>query len=232
MKTNSESNISRITGLDALIALLVLGSLWGLSEVALGRVVRELVPPLRAAALTGAGMACMGLFIGMTGKTARLPLVALVAVLATQLCVPLLRCSLLCKANTSLAVMLHGLALAGAVHFLVAAPAGGAVRRGAAAFGAAIVSAAPFYYVGMRLAPCAYLLSFNQPLGVFSFLLREGLVWAAFSAVLFPAGYALGTRLAGPLASFGMARPLLRLAAPGAAIVFCWLAIAALVLAG
>ncbi|MBP7605322.1 MAG: hypothetical protein KBA15_15450 [Spirochaetes bacterium] len=231
MKTDNAS-IYRLAGRDALFALLVLGSLWGLSEVALGQAVRALAPEIRAGVLTGIGMACMGLFIGLTGRPGRLPLLALVTVLATQLCVPLLRCSPLCKANTSLAIMLHGIAIAGAVRLIAAGPGSGAVRRGTAAFAAALVSATVFYYAGMRLAPCAYLLSFNQPLGLFSFMLREGLVWAAFSAALFPAGYALGARWAVPLASYGASRPLMRLAAPGAFVALCWTAIAAVVLVG
>ncbi len=229
MKTDNAS-IYRLAGRDALLALLALGSLWGLSEVALGQVIRVFTPEIRAGVLTGLGMACMGLFVGLTGRPGRMPLLALVTVLATQLCVPLLRCSPLCKANTSLAIMLHGVALAGAVRAIAAAPRGGAVRRGAAAFAAALASAAVFYYAGMRLAPCAYLLSFNQPLGLFSFMLREGLVWAAFSAALFPAGYALGARWAAPLASYGACRPFIRLAAPGALIALCWIAIATAVL--
>ncbi len=116
----------------------------------------------------------MGLFIGMTGRPGACRSRAR-TVLATQLCVPLLRCSPLCKANTSLAIMLHGIALAGAVRVIAAGSGRGVVRRGAAAFAAALASATVFYYAGTRLAPCAYLLSFNQPLGLYSFLLREGL---------------------------------------------------------
>ncbi len=231
MKTDNAS-IYRLTGRDALLALLALGSLWGLSEVALGQAVRALVPEIRAGVLTGVGMACMGLFIGMTGRPGRLPLLALVTVLATQLCVPLLQCSPLCKANTSLAIVLHGIVLAGTVSLIASGSGSGPVRRGAAAFAAALASATVFYYAGMRLSPCSYLLSFNQPLGLFSFLLREGLVWAAFAAVLYPAGYALGARCAGPLAAYGASRPVIRLAAPGVLIALCWIAIATVVLAG
>ncbi len=50
---NENASIYRLTGRDALFALLVLGSLWGLSEVALGQAVRALVPEIRAGVLTG-----------------------------------------------------------------------------------------------------------------------------------------------------------------------------------
>jgi hypothetical protein len=55
--------------------------------------------------------------------------------------------------------------------------------------GAVLLASAAFYIAGMHVAPCAYLLSFKT-LG--AFIVTEGLVWAAFSAILLPLGCAAG----------------------------------------
>ena len=224
---NSEQTERRnIKGKDALIAVLVIGSLWGLSEALMGQVIREIALPLRAGLLTGIGMGCMGFFLGMTGKLKYLPFVALVTMVTTQLCVPVLQCSVLCKANTSLAVILHGISLAG-----VAAIAGNRMKgslwmKSGVAFTAALASATVFYFGGMNLAPCNYLLSFNHSFGLVSFLMKEGLVWGLFCMVLFPAGYYLGERSFRGVDIFRETRPVLCYGSSALVVLVCWISIA------
>jgi hypothetical protein len=63
---------------------------------------------------------------------------------------------------------------------------------GAVGFGSALISSLVFYHAGLRLAPCAYLLSFKASGGILRFILREGVLWAAFSSILLPAGFMAG----------------------------------------
>ncbi len=57
---------------------------------------------------------------------------------------------------------------------------------------AALMASAGFYFIGTRAVPCNYLLSFATPM---SFVVKEGLVWAAFTALLLPLGYLAGEKL-------------------------------------
>jgi hypothetical protein len=96
--------------------------------------------------------------------------------------------------------------------------------RIATGFSAALVAAPVFYFVGMRVAPCNYLLSFNRPEGFVAFMVAEGLVWAAFSALLFPLGWRLGTRLESALPRVRFARPLLYYGTSLGVVACSWIA--------
>ena len=185
---------NRQQGLLRLITgILFFGSLWGLSEVALGGGLRAASFPYRAGLLTAIGMAIMGIALANFRKPLMLVGIGSVAMLVNLLAVPLLHVSVACKANSCIAVGLESASL-GLVAVLLMAKAGGSVyaRMGSGAF-AAVMASAAFYFVGTHVAPCNYLLSFTSP---GTFVVQEGLVWAAFSAVLFPLGYLAGERLA------------------------------------
>jgi len=147
--------------------------------------------PYRAGSLLGIGMASMGIALAIYKRPAMLAGIGLIAASFKLVSVPILHISVLCKANASIAVVLEALVIS-----LVAA---GLMKRmdenvyprmGAGAL-AALISAASFYFVGMRVAPCPYLLSFS-PLG---FMVHEGLIWAVFSTVFLPLGYLAGIKL-------------------------------------
>ena len=190
---DTTNRISDRRGLiDLIIGILVFGSLWGLSEVALGGVLKTAGFPYRSGLLTGIGMAVMAMALAVSKK----PLVPIgvgaVAVLVGLLVVPVLHLSPMCKANSSLALILESgtLTLAAA---LIAGRTGKSVfGRVATGGSAALLASVAFYFAGTHFAPCAYLLSFTPG----SFVVKEGLVWAAFSAILLPAGYSAGERLA------------------------------------
>ena len=171
-----------------LFGILAAGSLWGLSEVLLGGFLHNYAPHiLKAGILTGVGLGIIGVFIAMFNKPLYAIGIGLVAVITKQLVVPVLGVSVMCKANACFAVMLSAGAIAAAVSiFSRKKPA----LKGAMA---GFSSSAVFYFAGMSLAPCPYLLSFNHRLA--PWLFTEGVLWAAFPAVLFPLGLILGDRL-------------------------------------
>jgi len=177
---------------DVIIGILVFGSLWGLSEIALGGALKAASFPYRSGLLTGIGMAVMAMALAVSRKPL-IPIgVGAVAVLVGLLVVPVLHVSPMCRANSSLALVLE----AGSLTFAASLVAS---RRGKSVYGrmatggsAALLASVAFYFAGTHFAPCAYLLSFTPG----SFVVKEGLVWAAFSAILLPLGYSAGERLA------------------------------------
>ncbi len=182
---------------DSLIAILVLGSLWGQSEVVLGSVLAAAGVSWRSALLTGIGMGLVGIAAGALARRrfATLAAIPVIAVACKQLVVPILGVSPLCKANSSLAVLLQGAAIAGTVTVASRPLHKSTVARIAAGAMAAFGASIGFFVGGMQLAPCNYLLSFNRPGGLLAFIAAEGVLWAALSALLFPLGYAAGVRI-------------------------------------
>lgn len=216
--------VKRAQAVDLLIATVVLGSLWGLSEVVLGGAIGAAGLPYRSGILTGVGIGIMAIAVGVFRKPSMLAGIALVAVLCKQLVVPILNVSVMCEANSCLAVMLEGLALAGVVSLAGRKLDRGHLARIASGASAALLAAAAFYIIGMRVAPCRYLLSFNRPGGFVAFLTVEGLVWALFSAILFPAGYWVGSRLRDTVLGLRREKPLFYYTTFSALVVCCWVA--------
>lgn len=179
-------------------AVFVFGSLWGLSEVVLGGSLRTANFPYRSGLLTGLGMGIMGASLAVTRKWFLPVGIGVIAALATLLVVPVLHASPMCRANSCLALGLESGSLA-LVSLIIGKKIGGNVYglMGIGA-GAAMLASVAFYFSGVHLAPCAFLLSFTPG----SFIVKEGLVWAAFSSVLLPVGYAAGEWLA--VKSFAM----------------------------
>ncbi len=100
MKTNTKTLANRQGLIHLLIWILVFGSLWGLSEVALGGGLRAANFPYRSGLLTGVGMAVMGIALASSRKPL-IPIgVGMVAALVTLLVVPILHVSVMCKANS------------------------------------------------------------------------------------------------------------------------------------
>ncbi|MGC9025852.1 MAG: hypothetical protein ACP5NB_13660, partial [Chloroflexia bacterium] len=164
---------------DTLLVILILGSLWGLIEVVLGGAMRAIGMPYASAILVGLGLGTMGLGLALVRRPAPLLGIPVVAVLCKQLVVPILGVSVLCKANSCLAVLLEGAALVGVAALL--GRGRGELNRMAVGALAGLVGAGAFWLVGRHVAPCAYLLSFDSPAGLVRFLAVEGLLWAAFS---------------------------------------------------
>jgi len=207
---------------DIILAVALLGSLWGLFEVAVDEGIRAAGVPFRAGILTGLGMLTMGAVFGLTRKPAALLLMPVVAIAMKQMTVPLVGATVMCGANSCLAVGLQGFAAAGLGVALLGKKRISLARGAATGAGAAVVSAVPFYFAGLKLAPCNYLLSFAGSGGLARFMVSEGLVWAAFSAVLFPVGMILAARYGERFSSLVSERPAILRGALAGLTAACW----------
>ncbi len=240
------STVAAMRPRDIVLAVLLLGSVWGMVEVVLGGAIKQAGLPHRVAIVAGLGMGIMGIGLGAFRRVYMLPLIALVAVCVKQLVVPILHVPLLCKANSCLAVLIEGGALAG----LVAAAGsrltgrdsnpdvGRGVGRGqwltaaVVAGGAALLASGAFHTAGMRVAPCDHLLSYNRALGLLTYVTTRGSFWAVSSAVFFPLGYVLGLRLEDSVAAARRGRPALYYLAAALCVAACWGASAVAISAG
>ena len=213
--------------LNLIIGILAFGSIWGLAEIVLSGGLAATDFPYRAGLLTGIGMAIMGMALVIHRKPAMLLGIGLVAVLVKLMVVPILQISIMCKANSVIAVATESVALT-----LVASLFMGSMSRsihtrmGGGAL-AAIIAAVGFYFIGINAAPCQYLLSFT-PVG---FIVTEGLIWVAFSAILLPLGYLAGEKLAA-VTSLALMRRSLYYATSAAIICLCWGVSAVAIMAG
>ena len=200
--------------MDFALIILALGAVWGFSEVVLGNFLNSTGFQYRSALLTGIGMAAMAVALVSRKPVYSLLGIALIAVVIKQLGVPLLGVSVMCKANSCLAVGLEAGGLVGVAAVLGSKMERSSLVRVAAPAVGAILAALAFWTLGRHVAPCNYLLSFSSP---GSFLLKEGLAWAMFSAVLFPLGWQFGKWLAA--ASSEPLRPAYSLSLLGVAII-------------
>jgi hypothetical protein len=219
---NTENDIDRSSKKEIMLWILILGSLWGLSEAVLGNAMSGGMP-LRASVFTGIGIGIMGIALGAFKRPTMLIGIALITAASKQVAVPLLGCSILCKANSCLAVLLHATFLAGTIT-LTGKRSGNAVPLFLAGFSAVLLSAATFYFAGMRLAPCDYLLSFNHTGGLLAFIKTEGIAWALFSGIALPAGFRFGESLKDCMSQF-RSKPWIYYTASSAIIFCCWVVI-------
>jgi hypothetical protein len=134
----------------------------------------------------------MAIAVAMQRRAWMLPATAIVAIAVKQLAVPVLNVAFPCNANSCLAVFIQGTALAAGVALAGRRLERGVLVRAVSAAAAALVAAGAFHYLGIRFAPCNYLLSFNRPGGLLAFYGAEGVPWAIASALLFPVGYTIG----------------------------------------
>lgn len=215
---------------DILLGILLLGSIWGFFEVVLGGGMKAGGIPYKGDLMTGLGIGTMAVAYVVYRKAALLIAVALVAIAMRQLAVPILHLTSFCKANSCLAMMLGGCALAGSVAVAGRRLKKGNLPRAATGFSAGLLAGTSFYFLGMHVAPCRYLLSFNRPGGFAAFLMAEGLIWAALGAVFFPVGYKVGERLESRLLNLRTTKPVFYYLGSTGAIAFCW-AISAIVIA-
>jgi hypothetical protein len=209
---------------DVVLALVVLGSAWGFLEVVLGGAMKSASIPYKGDLLTGLGIGIMAIAIAWFRKPLLVVGIAAVAVALKQLAVPILHLPFMCKANSCLAVMLAGGALAG-----TAAAVGGRLHKGhlqrvATGFTACLIGSVGFYFIGMRAVPCKYLLSFNRQGGFVAFLGAEGLIWAGLGAVFLPVGYRVGLALRPNIYGLRASRPALYYAASAVVIACAWIA--------
>jgi hypothetical protein len=222
MIKKEETDRKRSQHREVLLGILLLGSIWGFLEVVLGGGMQAVGIPYKGDVLTGLGIGTMAIAFALYRRASLLIAVALVAVALKQLAVPILHLQFICKANSCLAVTLGGCALAGSVAIAGRRLERGILPRAAAGFSAGLLAGAGFYFIGMHVAPCRYLLSFNRPGGFAAFMLAEGLIWAALGAVFFPVGYRVGQRLESRLPDLRARRPAFYYLSSTVAIACCW----------
>ncbi len=216
---------------SAITLIILAGSLWGLSEVAINEIVTTNSLPLRASILTGIAFMIMGALGGFLKKARYLIMAAVPAIIIVQMGVILCGNSIACKTNTCVALASHAGMLASV--FAITGMGRKKTSYGKTfIFGsaAALSSAVAFYFIGMRCAPCPYLLSFNSAAGFASYLYAEALPWMIFSGTGFSIGYLAGTKKSESTAwrSAGIKFPQF---AAGLSISFiCWIASAGIIL--
>ena len=218
--------------IDILIVILILGSLWGLSEVILNGIIQQTGIPYRTGILVGVGMGLMGISVGIFKKSSFLIGIAVIAILCKLLVVPILHVSIMCKANSCLAVIIDSLALTGAVVLIGHKMYKKLRYRIIGGLVAGLSAGVVFYFVGMKAAPCPSLLTFAGLQGFGLFLLNKCLVWMVFSGIFFPVGYILGNRLKDIVFVIRIEKPLFYYATSVTLIVCCWLAVAFAITAG
>ncbi len=229
MTTQGESRLHRRTG--QLIMIIALGSICGLIEVVLSGALRATDFPWRVGVLIGLGFGIVGFALAIHRQPVMALWIALVAVLVKQMTVPLLGVSIMCKANSCLAVGIEYAALAGVSALTMRKMAARGPWRSLTGGAAALIASLAFLWIGRHVAPCTYLLSFGQTGGFVSYLHQESLNWVVFSAVLFPIGWSAGTRSEAALVRRFEETPRVAYAGAFSLTVLCWTA-SALAIAG
>jgi hypothetical protein len=204
--------------------MIVLGSVWGLVEVVLGGAMKSASIPYKGDLLTGLGIGIMAVAVAVFRRPLPLLGIAVLAVALKQLAVPILHLPFMCKANSCLAVALAGTALAGTSALAGRRLDRGVLPRAATGASAGLLGAVGFYFIGMQVAPCKYLLSFNRPGGFVAFLGAEGLIWGALGGLCFPAGYRLGLSLKTGVLDLRARRPVIYYAASAVVVALAWIA--------
>ncbi len=118
--------------------------------------------------------------------------IGIVAASVNLLGVPLMHLTVACKANACIAVAAEAASFSLMAAVLIRKNGGNVYLRMVGGAAAALLASAGFYLIGTHVAPCNYLSSFGN---VGGFVVKEGLIWAAFAAVFVPFGYILGETL-------------------------------------
>jgi hypothetical protein len=207
MVKNLNMRSNSISYLDIIILVVLSGVLWGVTETLLGNILTLGAPSFRAGVLTGTGMAILGLFCGIFRRPGLFPVIAVITAFSVQLAVPILQSSILCKANSSLAILLHAGCLSLMTIMLDRTGRKSIALYSIAGFLSAGLSAVAYYYAGMHLAPCNYLLSFRSSGGIVHFMMKEGALWAVFSSIGYPIGIIAGRYCLGMLSAWKKRSP-------------------------
>ncbi|MDA3792816.1 MAG: hypothetical protein PF545_04065 [Elusimicrobia bacterium] len=206
---------------NLVIAVIALGALCGLAEVVVGNWLRNAGFPYRSGLLTGIGLAVLGFGIAIFKKPLMAIGIAFVAILVKQMTVPILGVSVMCKMNASIAVMLEYAALGGlGALFFNKIKGKGIKNKALVGGGAAFTGAVSFYFIGMQVAPCKYLLSFAGLTGFGSYLSIEALSWTLFSAVLFPVGWKMGEKASSSVIEIMESKPAVFYAVSAVTVIF------------
>lgn len=121
--------------------------------------------------------------------------IPLVTILSKLLALSIFNIPIVARVNSSLAILVGGIALTATVTLAGNNLFRNNLIRLASGMSAGFMAAIAFFFIGMRIIPCPYLLSFNRAGGFRAFMSFDGMVWTVFSGLLFYTGYWLGTQL-------------------------------------
>jgi len=213
-----------------LVVILLLGSLWGfLSEIILkSAVIRQGLPYKGGMAgyITAIGIGMMGIALGNLKKPSLLMGIPLVAVLSKLLILSIFNIPIVARVNSSLAILLGGIALTLIVTLVGNNLYSRSLIRLASGMIAGLLAAIAFFFIGMQIMPCPYLLSFKRTGGFESFMNSNGMVWAFFSGILFYTGCWLGKRLKNVSLNLSPKQSLAYYSGSAFVIVCCWVIMA------
>jgi hypothetical protein len=204
------------------LTILALGALLGLEEAALGGFIRRAGLPLRGPVVTAAGFAVMAVGLAVFKQARLIPGIALMGIFSKWLAVPLLGLPLFCQANAHLAILFNGAFLYAGVGLFRKKIAANRIGQSAVAGTAAFGAGTAFFALGRFWAPCAHLLSFRYAGGAASYMLTRVVPAALLAALIFPLGYALGSRLEKRLLPLWLARKPLFIPLAGTVALACW----------
>jgi hypothetical protein len=215
-----------------IMMIIALGSICGLFEVVLGGALTAANFPWRSGLLAGLGLGVIAFAYAILRKPLMAIWIASVAILVKQLAVPVLGRTFMCNTNSCLAVGLEYAALAGVAAFTIKKMQSNGNLRFLTGGAGAFIGSIAFLWIGMKVAPCNYLLTFNQAGGFVSYLYKESLNWTIFSAALFPLGWLIGVKAEASLNRLFENRPRLIYAGASALTAMCWAASAIAIASG
>jgi hypothetical protein len=205
-----------------ILAIIALGSICGFVEVVLGGLLKQAEFAHRSAILVGLGFAVIAFSLAIFKKPVIAIFIGIIAIMSKNLAVVMLHLPVMCMANSSLAVLLEYGVLGGIAALAMNGMQKNTGNRVLIGGSAAVLSSIAFYFIGMRLAPCNHLLSFNSTVGFFSFLLEESLPWTISAIVLFPIGWLVGDKFASRVPAILDSRPGLYYIGSLLATAVCW----------
>jgi len=204
-----------------LLNIVVVGTLIGLNEAAVGGAIRKAGLPLRGPLVTAIGFALMAVGLAIFKQSRVVPGIAAAAIFSKWLALPLLGLPLFCQANSHFAVLLNGALLFAVIKIFKPHVGAGWQQRGAIAAAAAFSAGTAFFALGRFVAPCRHLLSFKYAGGVAAYMSTRVVPAALLAAVFFPLGYALGSRLEKKILPLWLARKSLLVPLAAAFAVAC-----------
>ena len=212
-------NLSSLVRLG--IGILVFGSVWGLLEATLGGLLHALIFPNKGAIMCGIGVAIMGSALAIYRKPVMLPGIGIVAASFKLLDVWLfsLPVASIHIVNPAMAIVFESLAFGLVAVFIMNRIAKNAsVGIGAGAL-AGIISAVAWVYFAIYVmnAPAYARVVFTAG----EFITNQGVLQAAFSAILLPLGYLAGEKLAAKTSPVLTRRPIYY-AVSASTVLLCW----------
>ncbi len=227
-----QNKLSNLPGsIRLIIGILVFGSIWGLLEATLGGFLHMIIFPNKGAIMSGIGVAVMALALAIYRKPAMLPGIGIVAASFKLLDVWLfsLPVASIHIVNPAMAIVFESLAFGLVAAFIMNRIAKNASIGIGAGFLVGLISATAWVYFAIYVmnAPLYARVVFTAG----GFITNQGVVQAAFSAILLPLGYLAGEKLAARTSPVLARRPVYY-AVSASTVLLCWGVSALVIMAG